>query len=234
MREEADGMRELLRSAAHDLRNPLSAVVTNLEFAKRLLDKGSGRAAAELVEAVNDSTSACDVLRRIVSNLDVIARGPSGKASIEELSLGPLIREVVARARSAAEQVSVDVSAEIPAESEGARALLDKALFALALENLVANALQYAPRDSSVRVRLERAGGTSRVCVIDGGGAVPPGLRAVAVSPAGNTLAGRKAGSRYGRGMTLLAAAVAADATGVGLELDGDEEESRMTLVIRA
>jgi signal transduction histidine kinase len=215
---------------SHDLRNPLAAIVTNLEFAKRLL----GRAAADpdLVESVDDSVVACDVLRRIVGNLDVLVRGPNIVVSMHEFDIVSAINEVVERCVSRAEQASMRL--EVVAPEKRVRAMLDRALFTLAVENLIANSLQYAPRSTVVRLTLAATPERTSVAVEDDGAAVPEALRERATSVAAHTPSGRSDATRYGRGLGLLAARVATSAMGCELTFDGDAKHSVMSIEIPA
>src|SRR3954464_2788274 len=60
-------------AVVHGINNPLSYVIANLEYVKRLLSKGSGRldagALAELNDVLDDSLDGADRVRRIVSDL---------------------------------------------------------------------------------------------------------------------------------------------------------------------
>jgi signal transduction histidine kinase len=224
-------LREVLRTLSHDLRNPLAAVVTNLEFAQRLLAKT--KADPDLAEALADSTAACAVLRRIIANLDVMADDGKLEAGAVEQPLAPICHEAVNRCRGQARQK--EVSLAIDDGGDVARGVLDRNLFALAVENLLCNALQHAPTGSTARlvIRPDQGGGT-RVSVLDQGGAVPESLRALAVSRAGNTTRGRAAGSRYARGGTLLAARQAVAAMGITLAIGGQGEHSELSLIVPA
>lgn len=226
-----DLWRELLRTLSHDLRNPLAALVTNLEFAERVLTRT--KVDPDLAEALADSVTACDVLQLIIANLDVVVNGDKLDAGGVEQPLGPICHEVVSRCRGRARQK--DVTLEIDDGGGTARGTFERSLFALAVENLLCNALQHAPTGSTARLVIRpEAGGGTRVCVLDRGGAVPESLRQLAVSRTGNTTRGRRAGTRYGRGGTLLAARQAARAMGIGLELGGQGEHSELALIVPA
>ena len=83
----------------------------------------------------------------------------------------------------------------------------------LAVENLISNSIQHAPRGTPIEVRIERGDSTIVVSVIDAGKAVPPELREYALSAESHTPKGRSGPTRYGRGLSLLAARAAADSS---------------------
>ena len=63
----------LAAGVVHGINNPLSYVIANLEYVKRLLSKGGGRleskALSELSDVLDDSLDGADRVRRIVSDL---------------------------------------------------------------------------------------------------------------------------------------------------------------------
>jgi K+-sensing histidine kinase KdpD len=221
---------ELLNALSHDLRNPLAVIVTNLEFARRLQERGEIE--GELADAVIDAAAACDILRRIVGNLDVLVKGKELAASMHELELAALVEEAARRCRTRAERAGISILTSLPAVRH--RAMVDRSLFVLALENLIDDGLQHAPNGSTVRVALEIdvEGELGRVHVRDQGKAIPAELRDLAVSGKGNTTEGRVDGTRYGRGLALMSARAAALATGAQLEISADADSSVMTITV--
>jgi signal transduction histidine kinase len=221
-------LREVLHALSHDVRNPLAAIVTNLEFARRLCERT--RVDPDVSEAVHDSMTACDVLRRIIANLDVLVKGSELVASMHEIDLATVVEDVARRCRARAEQAGVVVVTSLPASRR--RVLVDRMLLGLALENLLENSLQYAPRGSEVRMELATAAEEARLQVRDSGGAIPSELRELATSASAHTTKGRRMEARYGRGLGLLSAKAAATAAGARLELGGEGEASLMTLIL--
>src|SRR5690349_19506637 len=90
---------ELMALLAHDLRNPLSALLTNLNFVRSAMRDG----APELQEALSDSALSCAMLSQYIGNLDVLARSlvdapPRRRAT----DLHQAAEEAVARAQAQA------------------------------------------------------------------------------------------------------------------------------------
>ncbi len=221
-------LRSLIGSFAHDLRNPLSAIVSNLDFATRMVTQDG--LDPELTEALTDSATACDMLRRILANLDVLATGDCAPRRGEETALAPLVTKVVQRCQAQAAQAGISLAVE---GGEGtARPRLDAPSFALAIENLIANSLVHAPRGSKVTVTIEQGEHELFVHVCDRGLAIPAERRDLAVSPQGQTAEGRQSDSRYARGASLLAARAAAEICGGTLSLGSDGDGSRLTVAL--
>ncbi|MEM9694580.1 MAG: HAMP domain-containing sensor histidine kinase [Myxococcota bacterium] len=213
-------LRRMCHLVTHDLRNPLAAIVTNLEFARRLISR-QAEADEDLVEAISDAATACDVLRTIVSNFDLVAtRAPHAAKRLVEL--GPTVDAVVARctARAAqAEQTLVNHRLAAPTRVEADRNLLETAL-----ENLIANAMQHGPSGSEISITQRIDAEHALIEVVDQGRVIPEEVVEVALGVEGHTLEGRRPGSRYGRGLGLLSARLATELAGGKLEhaaLDG-------------
>ncbi|MDX2020146.1 MAG: ATP-binding protein [Deltaproteobacteria bacterium] len=165
---------EVARRLAHEIKNPLTPIQLAVQ---QLVSKYTG-----------DDTS----YRRLLGTADEILR--------EEItSLRRLVDDFSAFAKlSRAEPVPVDVTAlvqdfarqhpewerfiTVDVPNKNVLALVDKVLFRRVLSNLVENAVQAAEgakRVPQVRLRVEAAGGGSRVSVVveDNGPGVPPSER---------------------------------------------------------
>lgn len=205
---------ELLNALSHDLRNPLAAIITNLEFARRIVPQEGNE---DLWEAITDSVAASDVLRRIVSNLDIISRVGAMTTTIHEVQVIATVQEVVRNFHGRADQAGVAIDATALAGDH--RALLDRGLYALCFENLLSNSIQHAPRGSTVVIGAGVVDGHIHITLTDDGEPVPEELRELATSAKGQTPRGRTPKTRYGRGLSLLAASRAARATGAAVVL---------------
>ncbi|OGQ12857.1 MAG: hypothetical protein A2138_07845 [Deltaproteobacteria bacterium RBG_16_71_12] len=99
-------------------------------------------------------------------------------------------------------------------------ALLDRELIARVLQNLLANALKFTPTGADIRVRVEPAGGSVRVEVLDTGPGIPADQRALIFEKFGAVEA-RARGRRYsstGLGLNFCKLAVEAHGGAVGVE----------------
>ena len=96
------------------------------------------------------------------------------------VNLGTLAEEAAQAARAEAETRGVLI--EIAAREEVLVSAHAPAL-RQALDNLLSNALRYAPRGSTIHVEIEHESGQVRLAVRDEGPGVPEGLRAHIFSP---------------------------------------------------
>lgn len=135
----------LVADAAHELRTPLTLMRTTLDLALR-----RERSADELRQALLDARAEVDRLARLATALlDMATVG-----SAAELSLGDLagvVEEAADAARASAEErgVWLEVKAEKPA-----LALLNGAALRQALDNIISNALRFAPKGTPIVISL--------------------------------------------------------------------------------
>lgn len=204
---------------AHDLRNPLSALLTNVNFAR-----GAVSTRPEDVDAaLSDASLSCALLTQLIGNIDVLS------AVLAEL---PPLRRLL-RARELADQAIfrmsplaplADLQIEHVASPWSPMFLLDPVFVGRALDNLLANALQFAPRRSVVGVTCVAEGDCGFVEVTDEGPLIPEDLRALVLTADGQDVAKATFKARYGRGLGLYCAAEAARLAGAELvigERDG-------------
>jgi signal transduction histidine kinase len=199
---------ELLGLLAHDLRNPLSALHSNLGFLTSIV-KSDGDAA----EAVADGLVSCEGLAHIIDNIDLLGQTMRGVHYGEgvRFDLFTLVGDVVSSARPMAEShnVTVDVrprSGEPPAVS-GPRELLSRAL-----SNLIRNSIQHSPSGATVHVAVLADDAGAGVRVEDSGAALPDAIRSTVFTAKGQINSKSAPAGRYSRGLGLLSAALAAAA----------------------
>lgn len=226
---------ETLSLLAHDIKNPLAAILTNLGFVRTFvdeLDPNNPPTAAELTdarEAMLDAHLACETLQRFVTNLEVVGRELGGGRSVDlqPLDLVALADEIASRHRNAAESRRLELAVEGSGWGRG-----DRDNICRALDNVVANAMQHAPAGTRVVVAVSARGREVAIEVVDQGVAVPPNLREEAVTRAGQSRAKGNPAARYGRGLALYAAATAARAGGGRLELGDHASKSVIAIVL--
>src|SRR6185436_3268641 len=116
-------------------------------------------------------------------------------------------------------------------ETTKARALLvEPTFFTRALDNLIANALQYSPPNGLVRIECGEAGDKGVVSVADEGPAIPADLRELALSPEWQSQAKQRYEARYGRGLGLYCASEAARIAGADLKIGERDGRSAIEL----
>ncbi len=141
---------DLFSLLVHDLRNPLAGVVGFLELLQlELVDPGQARARQHADRAAAGTRKLKGLLEEVLQVQELEQAGlPLKRTSV---ALGELVRDAAATLEGAgrARRVAVEVElAPAPALS------LDPGLTRRALENLVSNALKFAPEDSTVTVSL--------------------------------------------------------------------------------
>jgi signal transduction histidine kinase len=210
---------------AHDMRNPLSAVLTNINFVKSSI---RGRA-AEVEEALADSALSCTMLGQVISNLDVLARTLATTALTRQPTVAKRAADEAA-ARFAPQAAVTGVRIEVHETTKATALLVEPTFFTRALDNLIANALQYSPPSGLVRIECGEAGDKGVVSVADEGPAIPADLRELALSPEWQSQAKQRYEARYGRGLGLYCASEAARIAGADLKIGERDGRSAIEL----
>jgi heavy metal sensor kinase len=162
--------RELIADAGHELRTPLAILRTELELAGR-----PGRSPAELADAVAAAAGESQRLAELAEDLLLLARRDHGHPLLQlrPTPLAPVVRASAeaASARAAARgvelRVGVDTDETVTADPRRVRQALD---------NLLDNALRFAPPGSAVDVGVHRNGEAAVIEVADRGPGFPEGF----------------------------------------------------------
>lgn len=168
------GQERLLADAAHELRTPLTLMRTTLDLALR-----RERTTEELRQALVEARSEVDRLARLASALlDVAAASHAWSTS--EGDLAQVLDEASEGARAAAEErgVWLEVDAERPALSRFNATALRQAL-----DNLLSNALRFAPKGTAITLRLRRTTTDFVISVRDRGPGIPLEEREAVFAP---------------------------------------------------
>lgn len=206
---------DLLAMVAHDLRNPLSALGSNVAFIGSLLDAAD----ADAQEALRDSLVSCEGLLHIIDNIDLLSYVLLGDRTLARapLVLSPLVTEVVKKAKAMAASHGVELELEIEPGAAKAQAVAHRDMLGRVLSNVVRNAIQHGAGQTPVRVCLAVDGEDAVISVVDPGPPLAPELGDQAFTASGQLVAKGLAAGRYSRGLGLYAARIAADATGARL-----------------
>jgi two-component system sensor histidine kinase QseC len=158
--------RRFTADAAHELRTPLAAIQMQAEVAEDCTAPGDRRHALQQVLAgTRRATRLVEQLLRL-ARLDPLA----GLTETQPVELDVLAAQVVAEASQAAgaSQLRLD-----PGNDSGVVVDGDADLLAVALHNLVGNALRHAPAGSEITVGIEQGNGEPKLWVADNGPGVP-------------------------------------------------------------
>jgi len=205
---------ELMAILAHDMRNPLAALLTNVHFVQSVARDTT----LDIDEALSDSALSCAILSQIIGNLEVLGRAfASSRPSPTPVGTREAASQAVARAAPHAALAGIETV--IGAGSSGAAVLVDPMFLGRALDNLLANALQYSPAKGKISIELVTKDERGGLLVTDQGPVVPPEYREVVFTAEGQAVAKKRYDARYGRGLGLYCAAQAARLAGADLRV---------------
>jgi two-component system, OmpR family, sensor kinase len=159
--------RSFVADASHELRTPFAVLSGELELAAR-----PGRTHAELAEAVANAGEEAARLARITDDLLTLASSDERQLAIraEPADLARLLARSAEQAgRRAADHDVTVVLTVAPALT----ALVDVSRIRLAVDNLVDNALRFAPPDSQIEISAEGSGPDVTIAVADSGPGFP-------------------------------------------------------------
>lgn len=159
---------EFLRVAAHDLRNPLHAILNLALFIPKDLQKPEA-----LMETADHITRASEDMLRLISDLIETASIDGASVALERhvVELNTLARDVVVRndVLAAKKNLRLTFSGDDECFTEA-----DDNRIRRALDNLISNAIKFSPAGKSVQVSVKRGSRNFRLEVADEG----PGLSA--------------------------------------------------------
>lgn len=158
--------RQLTSDASHELRTPVTALVTETQWAL-----GRERTAEEYRRSLEVCARQGQRMKALVESLLTLARLEAGAlpSRREPVALRAIADETAAELRPLAERHGVGV--ELDGE---ATALADPLQIRILLSNLLSNAIRYNRPGGRVRVRLDRKNGLARVAVSDTGPGLDP------------------------------------------------------------
>jgi signal transduction histidine kinase len=163
---------ELLAVVAHDLKNPLGAIVLAASAMERRAD------ATELGESTRRYAEhilqAADRMARLTRDLLDAASIEAGRLSLSPragVDLGVLVDEAIALQAPYADKKAIAMRREIVG---GAMVVADRDRIAQVLANLASNAVKFTPDGGEVRVTIETLGDAVTVRVADSGPGISP------------------------------------------------------------
>lgn len=157
---------EMAALLVHDLRNPASAVLANLQYLLGV------ETPPDHAEALGDTHEACRRMLRLLENLRDVARAEDSHlapttAWVEPSTVFEAIiaqRESTCRARGVRLLVDMEPSGRTP---------IDQDLVTRIIENVFDNAVRYTPRGGTISLATKVVGGTLQVRVGNSGAAIP-------------------------------------------------------------
>jgi two-component system OmpR family sensor kinase len=205
-RATAEQLRRFTADAAHELRNPLSALQSDLEITLR-----QDRTPEELTATVRLALKNTQRLVKISESLLTLSRSDAGglMSSVTRIDLTDVLEEAYARWEGHASALGVRLAKQLTCEAtlDG-----DALLLGRLVDNLLENALGNTPRDGIVSIGLGPSPpNTCTVSVTDSGPGIPEALRPVVFDrfARGDRSRSRMTGGA-GLGLSICAAIVSA------------------------
>lgn len=159
--------RRFISDAAHELRTPVSVIVTQVQTALR-----RDRPAEEYRQSLEVCQRASQRMRQLIGSLLTLARLDTGEQAMKRLrfDLARAVSEQVdlLAPLAAAQQVRLEFSGD-PLLLEG-----DPDYLSIAAANLIGNALHHTGEGGRVSVEVSRIPGEARLRVEDTGEGIPP------------------------------------------------------------
>lgn len=221
----AEQLRRFTADAAHELRNPLSALQSELETTLR-----QERSTAELTATVRLALKNTQRLVKISESLLTLSRSDAGglMTSVTRIDLTDVLEEAYARWESHASTLGVRLSKQLECEAavEG-----DALLLGRLVDNLLENALSHTPRGGDVSIRLQPSPPSACIMSItDSGPGIPALLRPVVFERFARGASARsKRTGGAGLGLAICAAIVSAHKGTVTID-DGVVAGTRMAV----
>jgi len=168
LRKASQMKSQVLRIAAHDMKNPLNGI---REFAKILKEEfDTGRPNPELLDLIHTASDQMLIMVGKLLDSDALESGEL-ILTMEPVSIGTIAEEVVRHNRPQAERKGESLILHLdqndPCIVEGSWEWLRNAM-----DNLVSNAIKYSPLGKTIWVTVKRQGPVVRFSVCDEG----PGL----------------------------------------------------------
>jgi PAS domain S-box-containing protein len=157
---------EFLAMLGHELRNPLSPIVTALQLMRLRGDNSAPKERAVIERQVKH-------LVRLVDDLLDVSRITRGKIELhrEPIEIAEVIAKAVEMSSPLLEQRAHQLTVNVP-RGRGLRVEADPARLAQVFSNLLANAAKYTDSGGRIEVAATRAGNTIRVRVSDNGAGI--------------------------------------------------------------
>jgi signal transduction histidine kinase len=219
--EELEGLKETLtQTLVHDLKNPLAAVLGNLELMERKADES-------VLHLVRRSKAAAWRMHQMILNLLDIGQLEEGKLVLhpESLDAGSLARKACQEMEGGAAQRGVRL--EIVADEATAVLKGDAAVLRRVLDNLLSNAIEHSPQGGVVRVAVTLCDEGIEIAVSDQGPGVPPEFRE-RIFEKFQRLESRKSMPGANRGLGLTFCRLAVEAHGGTIWVDDAPEHGAL------
>lgn len=196
---------DLVSLMVHDMRNPLTGLIANLDML-------SGELSQDPVQAQEDAAEALQLAHRLRTLLDEVLQvrmleEGELRLQLERVPLAEVTREAAETLQGEARARNVELSL---ASAEDPVAPIDRKLARRCVENLIANALKYSQAGDRVEVNVLTESRGVRIDVADRGPGVPEEAKKTVFERFGSVQARRDNRRGFGLGLYLVSLALAA------------------------
>lgn len=161
--------RDFVADASHELRTPLTSVLANLELLEARLAEAGGD--PEDIEIVGGALGSARRMRRLVSDLLLLARADAGRGGLRrESDLADIAEGAISEVRAVSDDHPIELEAE-PVKVECNPDDVHRLVL-----NLTENAVRHTPPGTPVTVSIRAEGDDAVVEVTDEGPGIPEGL----------------------------------------------------------
>jgi signal transduction histidine kinase len=157
--------RDFVAAASHELKTPVASILASSEALGLALTRDPASAARFATQVERSARQ----LAKLVSDLLDLSRVESSTMEAEPVDVGPMVEAEVARVKGAAAE------AEIALHFEAARVAVmgSRPDLALAVRNLLDNAIRHTSRGGSISVTVSAHNGRCHIIVADTGEGIP-------------------------------------------------------------
>ena len=164
--ERTDAIRrDFVANASHELKTPVSTIIASSEALQIALDRGDPSASG-FADRIEGSARQLD---RLVGDLLDLSRLEKDKPELAPVRLDHLVRDEVERMRREAEVKGL----EVDLTTEVVTAMINHRDVAIAVRNVMDNAVRYTAEGGSINVNVSRDDDHATVSVTDTGEGIP-------------------------------------------------------------
>jgi heavy metal sensor kinase len=218
-----DQQRQFTADAAHELRTPVTVILTQTQTTLN-----RERDAAGYRQALEACQRAAQRMRKLIESLLALARLEAGQESLnrQRVDLAGVVSDSVALLGPLAAERNIKISAELKSvEING-----DAERLAQVATNLLANAIQYNRPDGEVRLGLKEENGLAILTVADTGPGIPAADQPRVFERFYRADQSRTGSGNSGLGLSICQAIVAAHAGTIEIK---SEENVGTTFTVR-
>jgi PAS domain S-box-containing protein len=145
---------EIMGIATHDLKNPLSGILSSVEILERYITGESQTKERRFLQTIK---LAGEQMLRIITNLLDLNRIESGLSHLEKKPIAlQCVSEIVDEYQERAAKKGIVILYENPTESASLQVFADENAVRQILDNLISNAVKYSPHYKRIWVRAQK------------------------------------------------------------------------------